>query len=735
MASESSLCELPEEAVLRLARELTTTTTTTTTTATGLVRELPEEDASGAVVRICVLGGTAIQGPGTEELVGAIAESLASTLGDKAWFFTEGMPGVQQTFAQRCGDGSRLCNLLPLSQASSYGRGRDFNAGKDIAARKRVFSLLGDVYLVVEGGPGVAGQAQEAFARGARIVPVMLTGGASSGMFHFPPAALKRPSFATKALWELLRNREAPAASVVEAVAALVVAASLNSHVEDASEEEEDEQSEELRTDTEDASSASRPLLGSRGATTGVSSPLLGIPPPPQRSPQDFREVKAPAHRMGQVAALLPPVARAQAGSQRLLVRDEWNMQEILLQWATSRLAGHRSRERHGLPQPLIEEQEFAELCRNYLCFEEEDMPSGDPGDAELGTGGARELRCFFRIADRDGDGRVTADELHYGFAGMYGHRCLHRDALRLLAHSNLHVDRGRVADTAALQKLMEELNEGKPVTSAEVEMVLSEAMLATDQDSGARAGLLRGLGAWYAHITRSDSSWSILLSAGMRWCLPSDKEHHSWVLGHLARLASSLPEVLPLPKRFSQGHPLGEAHSQSVVGGASQACALLLAVLSHLIFLVVLLLPTIFCVLLILLGTGHGSDRCPEDLDGLLVWFGAVGIATIVVNCTNDHVIGVSLVGGMLKAALCIMPWVGVTWLIRLSRDDMVLCGPYVYHTSRWVWTLLAMAEIYIVGILGWSVYSARLHELALRRAARQKESTARDLTAATAP
>ena len=63
---------------------------------------------------------------------------------------------------------------------------------------------MGDVYLCLEGGPGVAEEASLAFARGARVVPLAFLGGAGSGAFGFPEAALEPPHWCSAADWERL---------------------------------------------------------------------------------------------------------------------------------------------------------------------------------------------------------------------------------------------------------------------------------------------------------------------------------------------------------------------------------------------------------------------------------------------------------------------------------------------------------------------------------------------------
>jgi len=180
-------------------------------------------DHEGPLVRICVLGGTALQCEDSEELIAKMASELAAaSLGDDVCFLTGGMSGVQQAFAENCGDGLQVWNLLPEGQESGFRLGRDVHAGTDLEQRKEIFAQLGDIYIAAEGGKCVAMEAKMAFERGAAIVPLMRSGGASSGLFGFPAAALERPSFATAEEWELLKSADAPLAESAAAAAAVV---------------------------------------------------------------------------------------------------------------------------------------------------------------------------------------------------------------------------------------------------------------------------------------------------------------------------------------------------------------------------------------------------------------------------------------------------------------------------------------------------------------------------------
>jgi len=171
---------------------------------------------------ICILGGTEFRNPKSEELVEIVALMLDAAVGDKARFVTGGMRGVQETFAKHCGDGSNVWNLLPVGESSGFEQGMDINAGADLAERKAIFGLLGDIYITVEGGPGVSQEAQAAFERGAAVIPLIRTGGASSGMFNFPQGALLKPPFATEEQWSHLANGDAQLDDSATAVADIV---------------------------------------------------------------------------------------------------------------------------------------------------------------------------------------------------------------------------------------------------------------------------------------------------------------------------------------------------------------------------------------------------------------------------------------------------------------------------------------------------------------------------------
>lgn len=168
---------------------------------------------------VCIASGTKLEGQDSGDLVKAVAPRLVSEFGKHAVFVTSGLSGGQEVFAKNCGeDTSQLWNVCPDTTTSGYGVGTDLEAGKDKAENSDIFANIGDIYLTIEGGPRVANEISIAHERGAIILPLIRTGGASSGMFEFPPQALEKLEVATANQWALLGNKEASVEDFVEAV-------------------------------------------------------------------------------------------------------------------------------------------------------------------------------------------------------------------------------------------------------------------------------------------------------------------------------------------------------------------------------------------------------------------------------------------------------------------------------------------------------------------------------------
>mmetsp|Transcript_89445 Transcript_89445/g.225730 ORF Transcript_89445/g.225730 Transcript_89445/m.225730 type:complete len:325 (-) Transcript_89445:59-1033(-) len=170
---------------------------------------------------VCVLGSTKFSCPDTEELIRLTAVELQVLLPlGKVCFVTGGMPGAQQVFAASCPSdvGTGMWHLVPQGLQSGFGAGTDLQAGTCMEEKQAILAHVGDVYLTFEGGPGVAKEARFANARGAVVIPLSRTGGASGGMFDFPKVEIPR-SIKDPEVWELLSRSEAPIAHSARAAA------------------------------------------------------------------------------------------------------------------------------------------------------------------------------------------------------------------------------------------------------------------------------------------------------------------------------------------------------------------------------------------------------------------------------------------------------------------------------------------------------------------------------------
>lgn len=173
--------------------------------------------SSSRIVRICILGGAEVRGSETHELVKKLAQELSAALADRAAFLTGGVPGVPRLFAEHCCPGARLWNVVPVGQASGFRAGTDLEVGANAEQRKAIFARLGDVCLVVGGGPAVAQEARAAHANGCHLVPLARAGGTGAGRFGFPMEALRRPAWATELEWPLLGATDVPLEQTVGA--------------------------------------------------------------------------------------------------------------------------------------------------------------------------------------------------------------------------------------------------------------------------------------------------------------------------------------------------------------------------------------------------------------------------------------------------------------------------------------------------------------------------------------
>jgi hypothetical protein len=174
--------------------------------------------------RLVVVGSTSFWGKDSPELCQGMAIRLAGIADLIA--ITGGMPGVGETFGQSFADERRclglpeqLFHVLPKG-FRACDRGVTLFAGLDYEERREVLGRLGQVYLVIEGGPGTEHEVRVARGRGAAVIPVGRSGGHAGEVY---PRVERSPG-AGSPDWELLQDLGAPLDAVISAVQRLVEA-------------------------------------------------------------------------------------------------------------------------------------------------------------------------------------------------------------------------------------------------------------------------------------------------------------------------------------------------------------------------------------------------------------------------------------------------------------------------------------------------------------------------------
>lgn len=368
---------------------------------------------------------------------------------------------------------------------------------------------------------------------------------------------------------------------------------------------------------------------------------------------------------LGRHAAAIPlPLCRSTVGAARLAARDEWNAQELRISEAFARGVRHDSQ--------VMDEVRFRVLVTAMIGHAPSDV----------------EFKRIMRMTDRDLDGQVDFEECHYGLRCWHGYHCISSDSLRSFAE--LHFGGLEGIDTGKLSALMQDLNGGLSVDSTEVDMVVSEAEFLSC-GRARRPDLLRAVGAWYANVVRKPTPWGKLFATGACRYLPA-VEYHTAVLAWVAYANDNL--LLSLPGGASTRTATCQSQSRaSGSGSVAHVCYMWLILAIYAASFLALVFPSAFFAWLIYVGSEHGSDACPKDLDGLLVWYGALGLATTVVSCADTS--ASSTIVLVLGVALLLLPWLGTSWTMHLNWVDRQACGQFLSDVSVWLWVLLTFLEL----------------------------------------
>lgn len=175
--------------------------------------------------RFVVIGSTSFWGNDSHELCEMIAEELA--LIEPLVAITGGMDGVGITFGKsfsiarsHASFSENLFHLLPY-RSRPCNCGKTLEAGVDFDERREILCRVGQVYLVIEGGPGTEHEASVASTLKILVIPLGRTGGYAGDMY----SKLACPNWASNSDWELLGSANASHQEVVHGVRRLVQAA------------------------------------------------------------------------------------------------------------------------------------------------------------------------------------------------------------------------------------------------------------------------------------------------------------------------------------------------------------------------------------------------------------------------------------------------------------------------------------------------------------------------------
>lgn len=379
----------------------------------------------------------------------------------------------------------------------------------------------------------------------------------------------------------------------------------------------------------------------------------------------------------------LRPVERRRVGCDRRKVRDEWNIHELRM---LSAMSSHDLHIARGIGEEELES----------LLF---DVTEETPEQPDV-------FRTM-RLANRGKSKCVNMEQLHYALRSQQARQALPQGVLRMLAEADFGPR--HAPDPKRIHAFLEKLNEGHPVLMAEADMVLYDAsLMAPDGQPPGRAELLPSIVAWYLHVERKKTPrWTLLRLWLSRWT--PKKAYHSALLDHLNSATLSPTERRRAAANIYDGADYASMRERvfRCARKGVTTCALVAA----------LAMPTLFYLVLVFVGATRGDARCPQDLDGLFIWFGIIGLASVAVECTGSRKEFSSSIGFALKSVLLALPWMGVFWTFHISQDDMSRCGSLMPWASGTVWFFLVIAEMFILCFFFWELSVLSENEQTLQR------------------
>lgn len=407
------------------------------------------------------------------------------------------------------------------------------------------------------------------------------------------------------------------------------------------------------------------------------------------------------------------PAARSRCSSERLEARDRWNTHELYIQELFSAF----DRDDSGQLEP----EEFRRLLHQF-------------NDKQVVS--EQELNFMLSVADVDRNGAISLAELHYALRAWHSYRHLDDSVLSLFAEFD--VDESGRLDVEELKDLLTAMNGGTPVPRQEVQYVMERG---DERGDGAvnRSELLGAIATWYMHVDRNRTDLQTLLQEALARSSKEDQSEvaesaKSW--GHFASMLPWSRGYLAVQQDCEHGADLAgggrgsrRAASASASGTHSTTGADGGAAANDKNWLLKLLMrmcrvfcyvgfPFIFGLVLACSGWKFRVNKCPRNLDGLLLWFGSLACLLGALA----YVRGASPMASRIRlatvVALSLLDLVGFLW----SRDPEVQkhksqCGHVLVYWSLLLWSVIPfVAAAYAVYYLAAHVRRLRQHDEALQ-------------------
>lgn len=384
--------------------------------------------------------------------------------------------------------------------------------------------------------------------------------------------------------------------------------------------------------------------------------------------------------------------SRSNACLERLDSRDSWNTYEIRIQEIFLRY------DRDG--SGALEVEEFRDLLR--------DFNGGRPPRQE-------EEEFMMKIADKNKDGCINLGELHYAIRVWHSYNNFDDNLLRLFAEFD--ADHSGRLDAQELQALLTSMNGGIAVPMPEVMTVMAEADVLGDRAIN-RSELLGAVAAWYTRVGRKDTDLPSLLREAVVRTAQDNDQVQIWGEGRKcigqarAMVSRDIDLYEPVPQlggRDVAGGPGGDADRGIEIDATRSAAVfsqdsplaerLQVAkpfILRSGIAFCRVAFPFIFCWLQIYIGWETGENECPRNLDGILMWFGYLGLGLSILMCVNHENVLLGRARIALAVILIVLNLVGLLWVHDQDvMDNKSLCGYFLVYWSLLVWAAIPMVVL----------------------------------------